>query len=167
MTVLLIAGSPSARSRSSGLLDSVGQRLQQRGVEVDRIQIRDLAPEALVLAAANALISCVDGETVTRVQAVFACMNSQGQCRMAALRAKGGKRSRGDLEISPNLRAGMGLVLGGRGTALVGNPQQVAARIQDLRLLPWKCVLQHEDPELPEADPRWAGVSAHGLRWAV
>ncbi|MDD0809426.1 NADPH-dependent FMN reductase [Curvibacter sp. RS43] len=50
MTVLLIAGSPSARSRSSGLLDSVGQRLQQRGVEVDRIQIRDLAPEALVLA---------------------------------------------------------------------------------------------------------------------
>ncbi|MDD0809432.1 ATP-binding cassette domain-containing protein [Curvibacter sp. RS43] len=28
-------------------------------------------------------------------------------------------------------------------------------------------VLQHEDPELPEADPRWAGVPAHGLRWAV
>lgn len=50
MTVLLIAGSPSARSRSSGLLDSVGQRLQQRGVDVDRIQIRDLPAEALVLA---------------------------------------------------------------------------------------------------------------------
>ncbi|MDD0838166.1 NADPH-dependent FMN reductase [Curvibacter sp. HBC61] len=50
MTVLLIAGSPSARSRSSGLLDSVGQRLLNSGVEVDRIQIRDLSPEALVLA---------------------------------------------------------------------------------------------------------------------
>jgi alkanesulfonate monooxygenase len=53
---------------------------------------------------------------------------------MAALH--GGKLSddqggRSHLEISPNLWAGVGLVRGGAGTALVGDPQTVAARIQE------------------------------------
>jgi len=50
MSVLLVAGSPSERSRSAALLDSVHQRLQQRGVYVERLQIRDLPPQALLLA---------------------------------------------------------------------------------------------------------------------
>ena len=50
MTVLLVAGSPSEHSRSAALLDAVQQRLQFRGVDVERLQIRDLSPQALLLA---------------------------------------------------------------------------------------------------------------------
>ena len=50
MTVLLLAGSPSEKSRSAALLDAVQQRLQLRGVQVERLHIRDLSPQALLLA---------------------------------------------------------------------------------------------------------------------
>jgi alkanesulfonate monooxygenase len=54
-------------------------------------------------------------------------MDSVGQRRMAALH--GGRRDK--LEVSPNLWAGVGLVRGGAGTALVGDPETVAARMQE------------------------------------
>lgn len=50
MTVLLIAGSPSEQSRSAALLDAVAAQLDPRRVPVDRLHIRDLAPQALLLA---------------------------------------------------------------------------------------------------------------------
>jgi FMN reductase len=50
MTVLLIAGSPSEKSRSAALLDGVQQRLHARGAHVERLRIRDLSPQALILA---------------------------------------------------------------------------------------------------------------------
>ena len=50
MSALLIAGSPSERSRSAALLDAVSQRLHARGALVDRIHIRGLSPQALLLA---------------------------------------------------------------------------------------------------------------------
>ncbi len=81
--------------------------------------------------AAESLISKLDDDTVIRAQAAFSKMDSEGQRRMAALHAGGKKRTRADLEISPNLWAGVGLVRGGAGTALVGDPQTVAARIQE------------------------------------
>lgn len=48
MSALLIAGSPSERSRSAALLDAVSQRLHARGALVDRIHIRDLSPQPLL-----------------------------------------------------------------------------------------------------------------------
>jgi alkanesulfonate monooxygenase len=45
----------------------------------------------------------------------------------------GGRRDR--LEVSPNLWAGVGLVRGGAGTALVGDPETVAARIREYQAL--------------------------------
>ena len=50
MSILLIAGSPSERSRSAALLEAVGQRLSGRGLDVERLRIRDLSPQALLLA---------------------------------------------------------------------------------------------------------------------
>ncbi len=41
----------------------------------------------------------------------------------------GGRRDK--LEIAPNLWAGVGLVRGGAGTALVGDPDEVAARMKE------------------------------------
>ena len=50
MTALLIAGSPSQRSRSAALLDAVGLRLARRGAPPEHLHIRDLNPQALLLA---------------------------------------------------------------------------------------------------------------------
>lgn len=50
MSVLLIAGSPTERSRSAVLLDAIAQRLQFRGVQSEKLLIRDLSPQALILA---------------------------------------------------------------------------------------------------------------------
>jgi FMN reductase len=49
MSVLLIAGSPSERSRTAALLEAAGQRLEARGVLVERLRVRDLSPQALLL----------------------------------------------------------------------------------------------------------------------
>jgi FMN reductase len=49
MSVLLIAGSPSEPSRCVALLDYVQKRLQFRGAQVDRVHIRDLSPQALIV----------------------------------------------------------------------------------------------------------------------
>jgi alkanesulfonate monooxygenase len=102
-------------------------------------------------AAAGKLISKLDDDTVARAQAVFARMDSEGQRRMAALHAGGGKRSRADLEISPNLWAGVGLVRGGAGTALVGDAQTVAARLQEYAGLGIDTFVLSGYPHLEEA----------------
>ncbi|MGO4391514.1 NADPH-dependent FMN reductase [Variovorax sp. M-6] len=53
MSVLLIAGSPSAPSRSAVLLDAVAARLAERHVPVERLAIRELAAHALLLGEAS------------------------------------------------------------------------------------------------------------------
>jgi alkanesulfonate monooxygenase len=85
--------------------------------------------------AAEELISRVDDDTVIRAQAAFARMDSEGQRRMTALHAGGARRTRAELEISPNLWAGVGLVRGGAGTALVGDAKTVAARLEEYAAL--------------------------------
>jgi alkanesulfonate monooxygenase len=73
------------------------------------------------------------------------------QRRMAALHGRGGKRSRADLEISPNLWAGVGLVRGGAGTALVGDAKTVAARIEEYAELGLDTFVLSGYPHLEEA----------------
>jgi FMN reductase len=50
MSVLLIAGSPSDHSRTAALLEAAGQRLAARGAHIDRLKLRNIAPQALLLA---------------------------------------------------------------------------------------------------------------------
>jgi alkanesulfonate monooxygenase len=61
----------------------------------------------------------------------------------------GGRR--GQLEISPNLWAGVGLVRGGAGTALVGDPDTVAERIREYADLGIDTFILSGYPHLEEA----------------
>ncbi|MYR42194.1 LLM class flavin-dependent oxidoreductase, partial [Streptomyces sp. SID5910] len=76
---------------------------------------RDTSAQAW--AEAERLLSGFDPDTVRAVQEGLARSESEGQRRMLALH--GGARD--GLEIHPNLWAGIGLVRGGAGTALVGS----------------------------------------------
>lgn len=77
--------------------------------------------------AAEDLIRYVDEATIQAAQAVYSRMDSVGQSRMTNLHGGSTKA----LEVSPNLWSGVGLVRGGAGTALVGDPDTVAARLQE------------------------------------
>jgi len=98
-------------------------------------------------AAADALIQYVDDDTIAAAQKVFARMDSVGQSRMSQLH--GGRKDK--LEISPNLWAGVGLVRGGAGTALVGDPDQVKARIDEYRQIGIDTFIMSGYPHLEEA----------------
>jgi alkanesulfonate monooxygenase len=97
--------------------------------------------------AARDLISFVDDKAIATAQKTFARMDSVGQRRMAALH--GGRKDK--LEISPNLWAGVGLVRGGAGTALVGDPETVAERMREYMRLGIGTFILSGYPHLEEA----------------
>ncbi|MEH2253022.1 FMNH2-dependent alkanesulfonate monooxygenase [Nostoc sp.] len=97
--------------------------------------------------AANQLIKYVDDEAIAKAQKAYARMDSVGQQRMTQLH----HGNREALEISPNLWAGVGLVRGGAGTALVGDPQTVAARMLEYADLGIESFILSGYPHLEEA----------------
>jgi len=107
--------------------------------------VRETAEEAWQAAAR--LIAHISDDTIAAAQQSCARCDSEGQRRMAALH--GGRRDQ--LEIAPNLWAGVGLVRGGAGTALVGDPQQVAARIKEYADLGIESFIFSGYPHLEEA----------------
>jgi alkanesulfonate monooxygenase len=132
----------------------VRARAERKGRKVEfgiRLHVIVRETEDAAWKAAEELIGRVDDETVIRAQAAFARMDSEGQRRMAALHAGGAKRSRAELEIAPNLWAGVGLVRGGAGTALVGDPKTVAARIEQYAALGLDKFILSGYPHLEEA----------------
>jgi len=97
--------------------------------------------------AAEDLIRYLDDETIAKAQKAFARFDSEGQRRMAQLHSG----SRDKLEVSPNLWAGVGLVRGGAGTALVGDPATVAKRMQEYSNLGVETFILSGYPHLEEA----------------
>ncbi|QSA96120.1 FMNH2-dependent alkanesulfonate monooxygenase [Methylococcus sp. EFPC2] len=97
--------------------------------------------------AAEALIRHVGDEAIAAALRAYAQSDSEGQRRMTQLH--GGSRDR--LEVAPNLWAGVGLVRGGAGTALVGDPQTVAARLQEYADLGIDTFVLSGYPHLEEA----------------
>lgn len=111
-------------------LDRVRAAAAANGRELDfgiRLHVisRDTSEQAW--AEADRLLAGIDPADVERVQASLAASESEGQRRMLDLH--GGRT--GSLEVSPNLWAGVGLVRGGAGTALVGSHEEVADRIAE------------------------------------
>ncbi|MCB5237900.1 FMNH2-dependent alkanesulfonate monooxygenase [Niallia circulans] len=97
--------------------------------------------------AADKLIKYVDDDLIEASQKVFARYDSEGQKRMADLHR--GRREQ--LEISPNLWAGIGLVRGGAGTALVGDPQTVAERMKEYEAIGIETFILSGYPHLEES----------------
>jgi len=126
-----------AAAKAKGRAFSYGIRLH--------VIVRETNAEAW--AAADDLIKHLEDDTIKQAQAIFARMDSVGQKRMQELH--GGRRDK--LEISPNLWAGVGLVRGGAGTALVGDPESVAARIKEYMALGIDTFILSGYPHLEEA----------------
>ncbi len=97
--------------------------------------------------AANDLIRYADDAAIANAQKALAQHDSVGQQRMRQLH--GGNRDK--LEVSPNLWAGVGLLRGGAGTALVGDPAVVAERMKEYAALGIDTFICSGYPHLEEA----------------
>jgi alkanesulfonate monooxygenase len=138
-------------------LDSVRAAAKAAGRELRfgiRLHIiaRDTAAQAW--AQAQRLLDGLDPAAIERAQAIQRASGSEGQRRMVALH--GGRTDA--LEISPNLWAGVGLVRGGAGTALVGSHDEVADRIEEYHGLGIDEFILSGYPHLEEAYQVGEGV---------
>lgn len=102
-------------------------------------------------AAAERLRAAMSDEAIAAAQQDFATTQSVGQARMASLHAAG----RDSLEVHPNVWAGIGLVRGGVGTALVGSYDEVADRIAEYHALGFEEFILSGYPHLEEV--YWVG----------
>jgi alkanesulfonate monooxygenase len=102
---------------------------------------------AAAWAVANEMLADLTDEEITKATALHASSESEGQRRMTALH--GGRVDK--LEIYPNLWAGVGLIRGGAGTALVGSHQEVADLITEYHLLGFDEFIMSGYPHLEEA----------------
>jgi alkanesulfonate monooxygenase len=115
----LAAVEASARARGRRL--GLGIRLH--------VVSRDSAAEAW--REAERLLDGIPAETIAQIQERLRRSESEGQRRMTSLH----NGSAAELEVAPNLWAGVGLARGGAGTALVGSHEEVADRIEEYAAL--------------------------------
>ena len=97
--------------------------------------------------AADELIQYLDEKTIAEAQKVLARYDSHGQQRQRALH----NGSLDSLIIGPNLWAGVGLVRGGVGSALVGDPESIAERMHEYAAVGIDTFIFSGYPHLEEA----------------
>ncbi|SDD58504.1 LLM class flavin-dependent oxidoreductase [Nocardioides lianchengensis] len=108
-------------------------RVREKAVEQGRelrfgIRLHTIARDtsAAAWAEADRLLENISEEDIARVQAGLKRSESEGQRRMLELN----QGSKDGLEIHPNLWAGVGLVRGGAGTAMVGSHAEIADLVE-------------------------------------
>ncbi|GAB4067593.1 FMNH2-dependent alkanesulfonate monooxygenase [Ancylobacter sonchi] len=146
--VYLTWGEPPAAVKAK--IAEIRRQAEARGRKVRfgiRLHVIVRETNAKAWEAAEDLIHHLDDATIAAAQSVFSRLDSVGQARMSALH--GGRRDK--LEVSPNLWAGVGLVRGGAGTALVGDGATVAARIEEYAELGIESFIFSGYPHLEEA----------------
>jgi len=147
--VYLAWGEPPGQLKE--VIEDVRERAARRGRTIRfgiRLHIIVRETEGQAWDAANEVIKYVTDDAIAAFQAAMAKgSDSVGQSRMSALH--GG--SRANLEVSPNLWAGIGLVRTGAGTALVGDPDTIAERLEEYARLGIDTVIASGYPHLEEA----------------
>ena len=146
--VYLTWGEPPAMVREK--LERVREKAASIGRTVRfgiRLQVVVRETEAQAWEAANDLLRYVTDETISTFQSYLSKDGSVGQNRMLSLH--GGKRE--NLEVSPNLWAGIGLARPGVGTALVGIPEIVSERMHEYAELGIDTFIMSGYPHLEEA----------------
>ncbi|MBA2955983.1 LLM class flavin-dependent oxidoreductase [Nocardioides sp. MAH-18] len=98
-------------------------------------------------AEADRLLAGISEDEIARVQAGLRKSESVGQSRMLDLN----QGSKDGLEIHPNLWAGVGLVRGGAGTAMVGSYAEIADLIEQYRAVGIEEFVLSGYPHLEEA----------------
>lgn len=129
------------------LAQEQGRRLKF-GIRLNVI-VRETREEAW--AQADWLLSKMDRSAIDVNLARQKASDSVGQARMSALFQDKSVHTARDLEIAPDLWAGLGLVRAGPGTALVGDPATVAARLQEYRDVGFDTFILSGYPLLEEA----------------
>ncbi|MDH3683351.1 MAG: LLM class flavin-dependent oxidoreductase [Acidimicrobiia bacterium] len=102
-------------------------------------------------AAADALLAGISEADIAAARRDFEATMSEGQRRMAQLHGS----DTGRLVIHPNVWAGIGLVRGGAGTALVGSYVEVADRLAEYHRYGFDEFILSGYPHLEEA--HWVG----------
>jgi alkanesulfonate monooxygenase len=150
--VYLVWGEPPESAREQILdvgsrADALGRTLRY-GIRFHVIA-RPTSSEAW--AAADALLAGISDDAIAAARADFEATMSEGQRRMAELH---GSES-GHLVIHPNVWAGIGLVRGGAGTAIVGSYTEVADRLEEYQQHGFDEFILSGYPHLEEA--HWFG----------
>jgi alkanesulfonate monooxygenase len=118
------------------------------GIRLNLI-VRETKEEAW--AAAQWLYEHMDHEAIAFTRARNEQAEAVGQSRMNALIYGRPHRHARDLEIYPDLWAGFGLIRNGPGTAVVGDPETVAARLLEYRDTGFDTFIVSGQPLLEEA----------------
>jgi len=98
-------------------------------------------------AEADRLLAQISQDDVDRIQAGLRRSDSEGQRRMLDLN----RGTKDDLEIHPHLWAGVGLVRGGAGTAMVGSHAEIADLVEEYQAVGIEEFVLSGYPHLEEA----------------
>jgi alkanesulfonate monooxygenase len=134
---------------------SVREKAHARGRNVRfgiRLHVITRVSEEDAWREATRLLDNIPDGAIADAQRSLGAMESTGQARMLSLHRgrtlSGGARA---LEVYPNRWAGVGLVRGGAGTALIGSHEQVAERIAEYESLGLDTFIFSAYPNLEEA----------------
>ncbi len=146
--VYLTWGEPPQAAKAK--IDSVRELAEARGRTLRfgiRLHTITRDTSAAAWAVAEELVNELTPAQIEEATRLHAMSESEGQRRMTALH--GGRTDK--LEIYPNLWAGVGLVRGGAGTALVGSHEEVANLIWEYHTVGFDEFILSGYPHLEEA----------------
>lgn len=141
---------PETEDRIAETIQNLSQRAADYGRKIDfgfRTHVIVRETEAEARAAAERLISKLDLAKGQEIKARSLDAQSAGVLRQDELRAKSK-----DLYIEPHLWSGVGLARSGCGSAIVGNPEQVLAKLNRYMDMGMRAFVLSGYPHLDECD---------------
>jgi alkanesulfonate monooxygenase len=142
---------PDTTDAVKGVMDDMNARAAAKGRSLrygwrSHVIVRDTEDEAR--AAADRLLSKLDDEVGREIRQRSLDSNSAGVARQAELRESAGE----DGYVERHLWTGVGRARSGAGAAIVGNPDQVLAKIQELQAAGVEAFILSGYPHIAECD---------------